>query len=526
MLPQSFKDKIKEMLKDEAEEFFDSYNKEHYAGLRVNTLKISPEEFEKISPVKLENIPWTNKGFYYDKNDKPAKHPYYYAGLYYIQEPSAMAPAAMLPIEEGDRVLDLCAAPGGKSTELGAKLGRSGMLVSNDISASRAKALLKNIEINGIPNALIVNEAPHKLAENFTEFFDKILVDAPCSGEGMFRKEPAIIKNWEQYGVEYYSKLQREILPSAVKMLRPGGYMLYSTCTFSTLEDEGSLKFILDNYPEMSVEKIDFDFGDNGHPQWLELEDSLRDKGMVNANDIIKELDNANDKKDNNQEDNNSDNEERVSEEINKDRNHRYSQISNAARLWPHKIKGEGHFVALLKKSEDTGRDNFIKNNKDKKTKKKKTQGDNRVKKVDLPDEFYSFLQQVNMSFDESRFIVNNNKVYYTPDKDMNLRGLRILRNGLLMGEIKTKRFEPSQALASALSKDSYDNYIDLKLEEPEVIKYLKGETVELNKEQMERNSHLKNGWGLVCVDGFALGFVKVIGSTLKNKYLPGWRWM
>ena len=280
MLPKSFKDKIKVMLKDSAKDFFESYNKEYYAGLRVNTLKITPDEFKKITPYNLEQIPWTNKGFYYNKEDKPAKHPYYYAGLYYIQEPSAMAPAAYLPIEEGDNVLDLCAAPGGKSTELGAKLNRSGMLVSNDISASRAKALLKNIEINGIPNALIVNEAPHKLAENFTEFFDKILVDAPCSGEGMFRKEPAIIKNWEQYGVGYYSKLQREILPSAIKMLKPGGYMIYSTCTFSTLEDEGSLKFILDNYPDMSVEKIGFDFGDNGHPKWIELEEELVNENL------------------------------------------------------------------------------------------------------------------------------------------------------------------------------------------------------------------------------------------------------
>ena len=194
MLPEKFKLKIEQMLKEDAKIFFDSYNEEHYAGLRVNTLKVTPDEFKDIAPCKLESIPWTNKGFYYDKEEKPAKHPYYYAGLYYIQEPSAMAPAAMLPIDEGDKVLDLCAAPGGKSTELGAKLNRTGMLVSNDICASRAKALLKNIEINGIPNALIVNEAPHKLAENFPEVFDKILVDAPCSGEGMFRKEPAIIK--------------------------------------------------------------------------------------------------------------------------------------------------------------------------------------------------------------------------------------------------------------------------------------------------------------------------------------------
>ena len=512
MLPEKFRDKIKEMLKDEADKFFASYDEDHFAGLRVNTLKIQPDDFVKISPCKLESIPWTNKGFYYDKEEKPAKHPYYYAGLYYIQEPSAMAPAAMLPIEEGDRVLDLCAAPGGKSTELGAKLNRTGMLVSNDISASRAKALLKNIEINGIPNALIVNEAPHKLAENFTEYFDKILVDAPCSGEGMFRKEPAIIKNWEQYGVGYYSKLQREILPSAVKMLKPGGYMVYSTCTFSTLEDEGSLKFILDNFPEMTVEKLSYDFGDHGHPEWMIYEKELLAENLPDGEYESEKID--------------------VNKII---KNNNYGQIENAARLWPHKLHGEGHFVALLKKndndnisSESTGINSTVAKLDISNKKKKKGQRDSikTTKKIDLPEEFISFIKDIDVDYDYTRFIINKDRIYYTPDKDMNLRGLRILRNGLLMGELKKNRFEPSQALASSLSKEMYKNYVDLSLEEPEVIKYLKGETVELTAEQQERNSHLKNGWGLVCVDGYSLGFAKVIGTTLKNKYLPGWRWM
>lgn len=512
MLPEKFKMKIEQMLKGEADDFFESYNEEHYAGLRVNTLKVTPDELQKIAPCKLEQITWTEKGFYYDKEEKPAKHPYYYAGLYYIQEPSAMAPAAMLPIEEEDRVLDLCAAPGGKSTELGAKLNRTGMLVSNDISASRAKALLKNIEINGIPNALIVNEAPHKLAENFPEFFDKILVDAPCSGEGMFRKEPAIIKNWEQYGVGYYSKLQREILPSAIKMLKPGGYMVYSTCTFSTLEDEGSLKFILDNFPEMSVVKMDYDFGDHGHPEWMEYEETLINENRSDL-DIEKKLEAKEDK-----------------EYLDCSK---YDQIKNAARLWPHKLHGEGHFVALLRKNHmvckegvcmlNTSADTF--SSKGRKRIVQQSQIKN-SKKVDLPEEFLNFIKDINIDYDYSRFIINKGRIYYTPDKDMNLRGLRILRNGLLMGEIKKNRFEPSQALASSLSKEIYSNYVDLNIDEPEVIKYLKGETIELSEKQQARNSHLKNGWGLVCVDGYSLGFAKVIGTTLKNKYLPGWRWM
>ena len=245
-LPEKFETRMKALLGEEYEEFAKGYDTEHASGLRVNTLKTTPEIFETMSPVPIRKIPWITNGFFYDaKQEQPAKHPYYFAGLYYIQEPSAMTPAAVLPIEEGDRVLDLCAAPGGKSTELIAKLQGSGVLVSNDISNSRAKALLKNLELFGSRNAVILSEPPIKLAERFESYFDKILVDAPCSGEGMFRKSPAIMKNWEQYGVEYYEKLQKEILPLAVKMLRPGGKLLYSTCTFSPEEDEQMLSFLL-----------------------------------------------------------------------------------------------------------------------------------------------------------------------------------------------------------------------------------------------------------------------------------------
>ena len=187
-LPKQFEDRMKRLLGDEYKAFLECYNKPYQGGLRVNTLKLSPEEFESLCPFSIKKIPWIYNGYYYESNEQPARHPYYNAGLYYIQEPSAMTPASLLPIEPGDMVLDLCAAPGGKSTELGARLKGEGMLVSNDISNSRAKALLKNIELFGIKNSLILSEPPDRLVGCFTEAFDKILVDAPCSGEGMFRK--------------------------------------------------------------------------------------------------------------------------------------------------------------------------------------------------------------------------------------------------------------------------------------------------------------------------------------------------
>ena len=189
-LPEAFQKKMKAILGEEYDDFLAGFEKPRHYGLRVNTAKITVEEFKELVPFHLTQIPWVENGFYYEEEDAPTRHPYYYAGLYYIQEPSAMTTASRLPVGPGERVLDLCAAPGGKATELGAKLFGEGLLVANDISASRVKALLKNIEVMGIPNSFLLNEVPAKIAEQFPAYFDKILVDAPCSGEGMFRKTP------------------------------------------------------------------------------------------------------------------------------------------------------------------------------------------------------------------------------------------------------------------------------------------------------------------------------------------------
>ena len=259
----------------------------------MNTLKLSPEEFLEFSPWKLSPVPWTKNGFYYDSQDRPSRHPAYFAGLYYLQEPSAMTPAAMLPVEPGDKVLDVCAAPGGKSTELAAKLKGEGLLVSNDISYSRARALLKNLELTGAANIAVVSEEPEKLAEVWPEFFDKILVDAPCSGEGMFRRDDDMVKDWTSRGPEYYSPIQRRILEQAVAMLKPGGMLLYSTCTFSRLEDEDNVNFLLESHPEMEL--VPFNLA-----------------SVPGSADGI--------------------------------------GLNGCMRLFPHRMKGEGHFLALLRK--------------------------------------------------------------------------------------------------------------------------------------------------------------------------------
>ncbi|MDD3394607.1 MAG: NOL1/NOP2/sun family putative RNA methylase, partial [Anaerotignum sp.] len=292
-LPIEYTEKMQKLLGDEYPKYLDSFRESRYFGLRVNTMKIAPEEFSKKNIFPLTPVPWCKEGFYYLEGERPAKHPYYHAGLYYLQEPSAMCPGAVLPINGGDRVLDVCAAPGGKSTQLAARLGGEGLLVANDISAGRAKALLKNMELFGIRNSIVMSEPPERLAERFTEFFDKILIDAPCSGEGMFRKEPDMIKSWKEELLAFCQKQQREILEACATMLRPGGMILYSTCTFAVEENEKSIADFLERHQNFSLVPIEKKYG--------------------------------------------------FSEGI--------GELHHCARLYPHKIKGEGHFLALLQKN-------------------------------------------------------------------------------------------------------------------------------------------------------------------------------
>jgi NOL1/NOP2/sun family putative RNA methylase len=467
-LPKLFEDRMKTLLGEEYEAYLQCYNKPHFGGLRVNTLKSSPEELEKICPFSMKRIPWVWNGYYYDSEEQPSKHPYYYAGLYYIQEPSAMTPASLLPIEKGDKVLDICAAPGGKSTELGAKLGGEGLLVSNDISNSRAKALLKNIELFGIRNALVTSEAPIKLVEYFPEFFDKILIDAPCSGEGMFRKSPTMIKNWEQYGVEYYNNLQKDIILFSARMLKPGGYILYSTCTFSPEENEGTIAYLLEEYPEFEVV--------NAIPE-AEVQKEL---GVSYENFDYGKPDWANGKE----------------------------ELKYCIRLWPHKIDGEGHFVTLLHKRDVKGVASTA-NNSNNSAESKKS----------LSEEAIEFTNQLKFPIKQELLVVHEDRVYLLPEGLPNLKGLRILRHGLLLGEMKKQRFEPSQALASALTITEYDKVIDLSVDDPNVIRYLKCEAIELEGDY-------EDGWYLVCVEKHSLGWIKVTKNNFKNKYFPGWRWM
>jgi len=250
--PESFLEEIRALIGNETEAFIKSYEQTRHYGLRVNRLKISVEAFLKISPFKLTPIPWTADGFYYEETERPAKHPYYHAGLYYLQEPSAMVPVSVLDPQPGQTILDLCACPGGKTLQIAAALGGHGTIVANDISTSRIKALVRNLEMAGVTNALVVNESEEKLGDRFRSVFDGILIDAPCSGEGMFRKDSKALEAWSNQIPGHYRSIQDSLLDQAAKMLKPGGRLAYSTCTFNRQENEWALDAFVSRHPEFT----------------------------------------------------------------------------------------------------------------------------------------------------------------------------------------------------------------------------------------------------------------------------------
>lgn len=511
-LPEEFEIKMKKLLGAEYEEFLASYDCPRNFGLRVNVDKISPDEFEKIAPFHLTKIPWTENGYYYEEQDMPARHPFYYAGMYYLQEPSAMTPASRLVSNSGDRVLDLCAAPGGKATELGAHLHGKGVLVANDISASRAKALLKNIEVFGIRNSFVVNEVPAKLAENFPEFFNKILVDAPCSGEGMFRKDPAVAKVWDGNKPFECAKQQKEIITRAAQMLAPGGDMLYSTCTFSPEENEQVIQFLLDSRDDMEIREIQpYEGFAPGRPEvayegWDgECTDPVRRK--MGTPDLKK-----------------------------------------CVRIWPHKMAGEGHFLALLHKKAPGEAARAQENDRNGHPNRETTVDEHKnpvegtisdIKGIGKPETkaLTEFFADVSMEMNWKQVEVRKGQVYLVPEALGTRKGLVFLRNGLYLGEIRKDRFEPSQSFAMALKKEEYTAVIDLDYSDVRVEKYLRGETLEVddiverNLQEAEKMSdtksmkkRLEKGWQLVCVNGYPLGWGKLVNGALKNKYHAGWR--
>ena len=451
MLPKEFEDRMRKMLGEEADAFFASYDREKFTALRVNPIKGDKETFLSKGIFTLTPVPWEENGMYYSGVDTPGKHPYHDAGVYYIQEPSAMAPVPFLEVKPGERVLDLCAAPGGKSTQIAGYLRGEGLLVCNEIHPARAKILSENVERLGIRNAMVTNETPARLSEVFVRYFDKILVDAPCSGEGMFRKNEDAKEEWSLENVQICADRQDEILDCAARMLKPGGRIVYSTCTFAPAENEGSINRFLERHPDFAIAKVSMPEGfTGGNPTYVECA---------------------------------------------------ASGVENTMRIWPHRVNGEGHYLAVLNHTQP----------------KIPTQVENvngLQKGIAMKGykEYLAFVEETLSEALDGIFFLFGDNLYLAPHDFPSVNGLKVLRPGLHVGTFKKNRFEPSHALALALSPDEVKNVSHISLED--AVKYIGGQTYPCEGK----------GWHLICVDGYSIGWGKAAGGMMKNHYPKGLR--
>lgn len=471
MLPQEFEKRMEEMLGEEYPAFLESYDRERHQALRINPLKAKKEDFiQLVKEWDLRAVPWAEYGYYYRKDTQPGKHPYHEAGVYYIQEPSAMAPAEYIEAKPGERILDLCAAPGGKSTQIAAKMQGEGLFICNEIHPVRAKVLSENIERMGIRNAIVTNESPQKLSEHFVEYFDKIMVDAPCSGEGMFIKNEIACEEWSLENIKICANRQDEILDCAATMLRSGGRMVYSTCTFAPEENEGSISRFLNRHPEFCIVKVEKADGmSNGNPLWT-----------ADA-EVAKKV-----------------------------------HIEDTIRLFPHKLEGEGHYVAVLQKvGESIGRA-YAKGGEERGIAEKDCK------------EWLEFAKENIHCKLKGVYVAYKDQLYLLPQGAPSLKGLKVLRPGLHLGTNKKNRFEPSHALALALEETEVEHSYNIVVNESnadaesssidgerEARAYLNGQTL---------NAEGEKGWYLITVDGYSVGWGKLAGGIMKNHYPKGLR--
>lgn len=465
-LPKAFLREMEDLLGDEYQAFLDSYRDEKTSAIRVNTLKLAIESFKDLGLFNIDferdKISWAEEGYYLSGDVNPGKNPLHDAGAYYIQEPSAMSVVGQTPISEGDRVLDLCAAPGGKSTYILSRLNHKGLLVSNEINPSRIRALGENLERFGAVNSIITNSDSSNLLTFFKGFFDKIFIDAPCSGQGMFRKDDFAIEDWSQDKVDECVAIQRQLIRDAYQMLRAGGMIIYSTCTFTRQENEAIIEDFLGDYPDANL--LDMD------------------------------------------------------------------------RIWPHRDRGEGHFCARITKKadkqgdqeaqdsdllafdKDSHRDSSRESAKKSKKKQRSKAKYNRKNQeyLGLYEDFATdyLIDGGLRDVLDSGLTVKEDRLYYQP-LDYDLRGIKVLRSGLFVGEFKKNRFEPAHSLAMALKPSDVKYTLDFANDSDEIRAYLRGESIGTGQSR---------GWVLVSVDGVSLGWGKESNGTLKNKYPKGLR--
>ena len=428
-LPKVFVDRMAAQLQDELPAFLRTYEEPYQRGIRLNPLKAVDETH--LPEGLLEAVPWEPTGHYLSLDSKAGADILHEAGAWYLQEPSAMIPAAVLNAQPGERILDLCAAPGGKTTQNALRMAGRGMIVCNEPIGDRARILSRNVERMGVTNAIVVSAWPEKLADVWPEAFDAIQCDAPCSGEGMFRRHPETRDEWNPESPAGCAKRQGDILDSAAVMLRPGGRMVYSTCTLNKIENEGVVEAFLLRHPDFEL--MPFELPGLSAPQ-----------GMLT--------------------------------------------------IYPHRIKGEGHFVALLRRKGD-GRAVW-------QTASPKNAPDKAAMKV-----LQEFLpgQQANLFF--------GNELRYCPDfpELSKAKGVTVLRSGLHLGTVKGKVFIPDHAWAVSNAAPAVPR---VHLTEEEAWLYLNGQVIPADGK----------GWVLACYAGLPLGWGKVSDGMMKNHYPKGLR--
>jgi len=448
VLPDGFENKYRQLLGAEADEFIASFEQPVIKAFRVNPLKAQQELYDTKSD---KDTVWGQWGRIGNVSGHSVDHT---TGLIYSQEPSAQLVGEIAHPKAGEKVLDLAAAPGGKTTHLASFLNQTGFLVTNEIFRKRAMVLSENVERFGIQNALVTNHAPAELAIHFPAYFDRIVLDAPCSGEGMFRKDPDAMQYWDVDYPARCAKLQREILVEAMKMLKPGGELIYSTCTFAPEEDEQVVAWLLENYPTLSVVPIDKPAGvDDGRPEWA---------------------------------DGNLD-------------------LTKTARLFPHHLEGEGHFIAKFKLADEA-----IAESQERK-----------VAQSNLTPEqqklWQTFQAELLSDFKAETLLTFGDQLYSAPTETPMLKGLKVMRAGIHLGTFKKKRFEPSLALALALHPDQFTR--TYALTDEEWATYVHGETFFIR----EREKYT-NGWYLLTINGNGTGFGKLVDGQMKNFYPKGLR--
>jgi NOL1/NOP2/sun family putative RNA methylase len=456
-LPPDYLEQMKQLLQDTFPTFLKTYEQPATKSLRVNRLKLSPSQFMELSPFQLQGVPWCAEGYYYHpEQDRPGKHVYHAAGLYYIQDASAMAAVEALEPQPGERVLDLCAAPGGKTTQIAAKMNNQGLLVANEVDGKRCSALIENLERCGVTHAVVLQATPEKIAQQLPQYFDRILIDAPCSGEGMFRKDREARERWSLRLVEKCQSLQKTILTSAAAMLRPGGRLVYSTCTFNPQENEAVIEHFLQQQPGFHLIMVNHaTMYQPGQRQWV-----------AGAN----------------------------------------APLQKTARLWPHALHGEGHFIAVLEKraaDEQMGTPRLAKPPR---------------LAPQAQQHFKRFIQEtlISIDMDSKSLLQVEDQLYRLPTGCPSFGSLRIRRLGQYLGRVKRSHFQPAHAWALSLHPSQAQRIIDLPVDSSELQAYLRGETLPTEAE---------DGWALLTVNQFPLGWGKVVQKHCKNHYPKRLRW-